>query len=156
MDRALLPLPETDDAAAAEYLHGMRIAAKRLRYTLDLLRPMLDEPAPEVFESLKRLQRLLGEHHDLALLAARVDKERVALERAGSTLLVEGIEHELARIARERKKVFQALRVALVSEGQSDLRKSVEASLPRVTALAAGPGLKTVRSAPALRIASGS
>jgi CHAD domain-containing protein len=154
LTRALVTMPEVDDELAVERLHGMRIATKRMRYALDLLRPLLDDPAPDVLDQLKSLQRLLGDHHDLALLAARVKKELPALERAGSTLIAEGIEHEIGRIARERKKVFQALRQALVSEEQSDLRRRIEACLPHVPSV--GPGLKTTRNAPVLKVASGS
>jgi CHAD domain-containing protein len=154
LGRALVPMPDVDDDVAVECLHAMRVATKRLRYTLDLVRPLLDQSATEVFETLKVLQRLLGDHHDLALLAQRVKKELPALERAGSTLIVEGIEHELGRIARERKKVFQALRQALVSEEQSELRHRIDACLPQLPS--AGPGLKTAHAAPVLKVASGS
>ena len=54
--------------------HAMRIAAKRLRYTLELARPVYsndltdgdsaDRELSDVCEAVKRLQTLLGEIHD--------------------------------------------------------------------------------------------
>jgi CHAD domain-containing protein len=49
---------EAQDPAHVEALHDLRIAAKRLRYLLELTGP----PAP--VKQLKRLQDLLGEIHD--------------------------------------------------------------------------------------------
>jgi hypothetical protein len=42
----------------------MRIAAKRLRYTLEISKPVYDDRLDEFIESVKNLQTLLGEIHD--------------------------------------------------------------------------------------------
>jgi CHAD domain-containing protein len=44
--------------------HAMRIAAKRLRYTLELARPVYSGNLAEILDSVKRVQTLLGEIHD--------------------------------------------------------------------------------------------
>jgi CHAD domain-containing protein len=44
--------------------HAMRIAAKRLRYTLEILRPLYPCRLDECVEATKTLQSLLGEIHD--------------------------------------------------------------------------------------------
>jgi len=44
--------------------HAMRIAVKRLRYTLETLRPMYPERLDEAVETSKRVQTLLGDIHD--------------------------------------------------------------------------------------------
>jgi hypothetical protein len=55
------PAHEPDDVKA---LHDMRIAAKRLRYLLELMEPCLGEPAARGARAAKKLQSLLGEIHD--------------------------------------------------------------------------------------------
>lgn len=52
------------DAAATEQHHAMRIAAKRLRYTLELSRPLCPKRLDPAVSALKRLQTLLGDVHD--------------------------------------------------------------------------------------------
>ena len=53
-----------DHPERAEELHAMRIAAKRLRYTLEIFRPLFGEEAALFVEKLKEMQDLLGEIHD--------------------------------------------------------------------------------------------
>ena len=57
---------------AAEPLHGVRIAAKKLRYTLELAERAADAPAGADIAALQRVQNLLGRLHDLQILQAQV------------------------------------------------------------------------------------
>ena len=52
------------DADAVEELHDMRIAAKRLRYVLEMSEPVLGPAASKSAKHAKKLQDLLGEIHD--------------------------------------------------------------------------------------------
>ena len=52
------------DAEQHERHHAMRIAAKRLRYTLELARPIASPISAEIGDAVKKLQTLLGEVHD--------------------------------------------------------------------------------------------
>ena len=52
------------DRADRKALHDMRIAAKRLRYLLELVEPCLGEPASRGAKQAKQIQTLLGEIHD--------------------------------------------------------------------------------------------
>jgi hypothetical protein len=56
--------PAVGDPSAAEALHDMRIAAKRLRYVLELGEPVLGAPARRGAKEARRIQDLLGEIHD--------------------------------------------------------------------------------------------
>jgi CHAD domain-containing protein len=49
---------------AVEELHDMRIAAKRLRYVLEMSEPLLGAKAKRGAKQARRLQDLLGEIHD--------------------------------------------------------------------------------------------
>jgi CHAD domain-containing protein len=53
--------------------HAMRIAAKRLRYTLEIARPVYRGRLDEAIETTKRVQSLLGEVHDCDVWSEHLD-----------------------------------------------------------------------------------
>jgi CHAD domain-containing protein len=59
------------DASKAQ--HDMRIAAKRLRYGLELFAPCLGEEVKAARTAAKRLQSVLGDLHDCDLMLAKVE-----------------------------------------------------------------------------------
>jgi len=65
----------------------MRIAAKRLRYLLEIFASCLGEEAGEARRAAKRLQSVLGDLHDCDLMLAKV-------ERIGSVAAVLGERRE--------------------------------------------------------------
>lgn len=58
---------------ASEAQHDMRIAAKRLRYVLEIFAPCLGQEAEDARRAAKRLQSALGDLHDCDLMLTRVD-----------------------------------------------------------------------------------
>lgn len=72
--------PVADHPERVEELHAMRIAVKRLRYTLEIFRSLFDGETEPVLETLKKLQDLLGEVHDcdvwIEFLPLFLEKER--------------------------------------------------------------------------------
>jgi CHAD domain-containing protein len=66
-DEALAP-----DASAAQ--HNMRIAAKRLRYVLEIVGPCIGEEAKAARDAAKRLQSVLGDLHDCDLMLPKVER----------------------------------------------------------------------------------
>jgi CHAD domain-containing protein len=60
------------DPRAVRELHAMRIAAKRLRYVLEMSEPVLGDPARQGARDARKLQDLLGEIHDCDELIPRV------------------------------------------------------------------------------------
>ena len=68
------------DPDAVRELHDMRIAAKRLRYVLELSEPVLGPPARAGAKQARKLQDLLGEIHDcdvhLPLVLDHIDRLR--------------------------------------------------------------------------------
>jgi CHAD domain-containing protein len=65
-DAALSPGP-------SEAQHDLRIAAKRLRYVLEIFSPCLGEEARAARDAAKRLQSVLGDLHDCDLMLAKVE-----------------------------------------------------------------------------------
>jgi CHAD domain-containing protein len=58
---------------AVEAQHDMRIAAKRLRYALEILVPCIGEPAESARRAAKDLQSVLGDLHDCDVIMPRVE-----------------------------------------------------------------------------------
>jgi len=64
--------PKALDPTEVETLHDMRIAAKRLRYVLEITSPALGPAAEEGAQAAKELQDLLGKIHDCDVMTPRV------------------------------------------------------------------------------------
>ena len=76
----------TGNAEAVEELHEMRIAAKWLRYTMELFAPAYADELKKSIGTAKKLQELLGDLHDSDV---RLDLLRATL---GARLKVKGLE----------------------------------------------------------------
>jgi CHAD domain len=75
------------DPAAVTELHDMRIAAKRLRYILEMTAPALGPAARQGAKDARKLQDALGEIHDCDEFAPRVEAH-IARLRAEDTAVV--------------------------------------------------------------------
>lgn len=86
-------MPKAADPAEVVALHDMRIAAKRLRYILEITGPCFGAYTKTATKLTKELQDLLGEIHDcdvqlpeIAAFAERLlDEDAAALHTAGET-----------------------------------------------------------------------
>jgi CHAD domain-containing protein len=83
-----------DPHGHSETLHDMRIAAKRLRYVLELTGPALGDAAARGARHAKEIQTLLGELHDcdemLTLIAGHTAALREADAKAALALAPRG------------------------------------------------------------------
>ncbi|MCE5301685.1 MAG: CHAD domain-containing protein [Planctomycetaceae bacterium] len=61
--------------------HALRIAMKRLRYTLEIVRPLYCGQLDEAFDGAKQLQTLLGEVHDCDVWCDQLDRFAVSERR---------------------------------------------------------------------------
>lgn len=59
-----------DDPYSVHQLHNMRIAAKRLRYTLEIFADVLPEACVPLLEEITRIQDELGVLHDSDVVIA--------------------------------------------------------------------------------------
>jgi CHAD domain-containing protein len=73
--------PAALNAGAADDQHDLRIAAKRLRYVLEVTGFCFGEPAKRAMKAARELQDVLGELHDCDVMAPRVDEQRQRLRR---------------------------------------------------------------------------
>ncbi len=105
-----------DDALALDASgsqHDMRIAAKRLRYVLELFAPCLGEEAEEARRAAKRFQMVLGDLHDCDLMlvkVAQIDSVAAILRERRQRLFHEFVELWQAEAS---KGTWAALEVGL-------------------------------------------
>jgi CHAD domain-containing protein len=85
--------------ARANALHECRKAAKRLRYAVEPLEPVLGKPAERTRKDAQRLQEILGNHHDAVV--ARHAAQRLAADASPAESFALGavLELERARLA---------------------------------------------------------
>ena len=101
-------MPRAADPDKVEALHDMRIAAKRLRYILEIAHPCFGDYARSAVNRVKDLQELLGELHDCdvqsieleAFLAGLISEDALALALAADGM--DDLAPEALRVARHR------------------------------------------------------
>jgi hypothetical protein len=71
--------PIVHDERAGVLLHELRIAAKRLRYTLEMFRDVFGASGEVQIERVKAVQEALGELHDCDVRIALIEDELAAL-----------------------------------------------------------------------------
>lgn len=97
------------DPLAVERHHAMRIAVKRLRYTLEAFRPLFDDHLKPEIGALKEVQDLLGGMHDCDVWLASMDDLRAELcakRDSDPEALLPGLEAVRADRARERDELY--------------------------------------------------
>jgi CHAD domain-containing protein len=96
--------PKALDVERPRKLHDLRIAAKRLRYVLEIARPALGPGATDGVRTAKALQQLLGDIHDCDEMLPRV-QDHLARLRAED---VEELRRRAGRNARDLKPSLAA------------------------------------------------
>jgi hypothetical protein len=79
--------PAVRDPGAVRELHDMRIAAKRLRYVLEMTAPALGPAAEQGSKDARKLQDVLGEIHDCDEFVPRVEAHLARLRAEDTATL---------------------------------------------------------------------
>ncbi len=95
------------DEADLKALHKMRLAVKRLRYTVEVLQPLLPQMGKRRLKMLGRLQTRLGDIHDLDVIAHNISAFY-------APDISPPVRRVLDRFARNRKANFEAFRRAFL------------------------------------------
>ncbi|HUL75257.1 MAG TPA: CHAD domain-containing protein [Vicinamibacterales bacterium] len=107
------------DAAGTVYiperLHAVRIAAKKLRYTLELARDAAGLPVGRQIGALRRTQDVLGHLHDLQVLEGLVNASAAGPAGRVVAKYASAITQTLERACREQHALFLGRRAALAS-----------------------------------------
>jgi len=110
--------PYVEQPAMVEQLHQMRIAAKRLRYTMELFEPTFGERLAKPIKRVGKLQNDLGELHDadvwLELLPTFIEAERQRTADYFGHLrsfrrLEVGLDHLLEQMRDQRRQAYNAV-----------------------------------------------
>ena len=101
-------MPRAGNPDHVEALHDMRIAAKRLRYILEIAHPCFGDYARTAVNRVKELQELLGELHDCDVQSVELEaflRDLIAEDASALALAAEGMDDlspEALRVARHR------------------------------------------------------
>jgi CHAD domain-containing protein len=134
---------------APEPIHNVRIAGKKLRYTLELAQSAAGLHVGKEIATLKRMQKLLGRLHDLQSLQQYAREAAAATDQADVAGGLDRMNREFERECRELHGRFLA-KVARCAEVAERARTEIP-SLLRVGKI--GRGLKS--GAPDLRVIGG-
>jgi CHAD domain-containing protein len=118
--------PVVHDPGDVKGHHAMRIAAKKLRYTLEVFRPLYPDRLRPAIRSMKHIQELLGQIHDcdvwISLLSGKgpagTSRNTPVHPGAGSLVIAPG-EDDLAALYADRRTTRKELHRQLVAEWET-------------------------------------
>jgi CHAD domain-containing protein len=133
--------------------HAMRIAAKRLRYTLELAKPVYKGRLDESLEAVKHVQTLLGDMHDCDVweehLDAFAEEERArVLAHFGHVARYGRLEAGIEYLRRERREHRRQVFDELVQYWQKLNQQGLWDNLVRLSDPCGGQSVCTVVSDP--------
>jgi hypothetical protein len=110
--------PATTEPAWSRELHDMRIAAKRLRYTLELFAPQFGETSKRQIDRIKQVQEALGVLHD-----RDVEIEMVGAEL--SAAMADEADRVRAELANAEPREMPAIATSAMRPPPDDVRRGL-------------------------------
>jgi len=102
--------PWVDDPANVEEIHNLRIAAKRLRYSLELFRFALPSGTGALIDEVKEIQEHIGDMHDADVMIERVMAiVKADVERRTERLLEIASAVERGTVAQRHQRLRSAM-----------------------------------------------
>ena len=101
--------PCVEEPQAKTEHHQLRIAAKRLRYTLEAFRPLFDDELGDEVRALKQVQDLLGEMHDCDVWIDGMEawrRDLTAPDGSSEGTIASGLEAVRSDRSRERQTLY--------------------------------------------------
>lgn len=160
LDEVLSFGPAVHDPSDVAGHHALRIALKRLRYTLEIFRPLYPDRLRPAIDGLKHLQELLGQIHDcdvwITHLSGPVDggplRELFPAAEPGAVSSPAGGKAGIAELLSNRKAVRTDLYRQLVTEWDGPVTGSLAERLrPALCPAAAKQDVPSGRDHPAER-----
>jgi len=115
-----------EDPAA---LHKTRVRIKKLRYAVEALEAAFAEPPEAVLKSLRTLQTVLGDHHDLAALEALLWEAEGQLRLRDRRTLGAGVLDLLGGVAEARRAAFDRFTELAGAQGPAAFARAVRPAL---------------------------
>lgn len=98
--------PWVDDPANVEEIHNLRIAAKRLRYSLELFRFALPSGTNSLINEVKEIQEHIGDLHDADVMIERmISISRDNAEQRTQKLLDIAMNRERGTVAQRQQRI---------------------------------------------------
>lgn len=146
LDELLAHESGLDDPCASGEHHAMRIAVKRLRYTLEIVNPPFHGALDGMLKTTKKVQTLLGDLHDcdvwMERLAAFSERQRLrAIDRFGHEGPAARLAVGICRLRESRSRDRETLFAGLVDFWDQLKQMGTWEELRR---LASSPGTPTV------------
>jgi CHAD domain-containing protein len=110
LQKAYGPLGDLYGHDLPEEMHRVRRAFKRFRYALEILELAFREVPQDLLSQARKVQDLLGAHHDQVVLQAFLMGERERLEKRSRSALVVGLNLLFTRSEKEREGLFETFR----------------------------------------------
>jgi CHAD domain-containing protein len=127
LDELFAFMPRAADPSEVEHLHDMRIAAKRLRYVLELTDFCFGPYAVKAAKRTRQLQEVIGEIHDLDVTLPRVTALRA--EIADDDPAAAGLEAIAQRMRTRRVSLHEAFLGLWLKIQREGLRARLEFAL---------------------------
>jgi triphosphatase len=127
--------PLSEESSGEEY-HELRKKGKRLRYALEFLSDIYQDPAKDLIKALKELQDVLGDHQDAEVAVAHLREMAVSRGRtpklSSETIFVMGgIAHRYEVQARELRSEFPGAYSKLRGKRWKKVRRTMEKARPK-------------------------